>query len=309
MFVGLFVTRNCNLDCSYCFIKKNSKDPPLNDLKERIDKIKEIGCNMVYFMGGEPTLRKDIVELTRYCNKQNMFVVMDTNGTLLSKELIDKLADAGMNSMVVSLDGINRARQSKKTLSDNPCLIEDLEYASMKKGLFIAVNIVLTGLNTREVIPLLERITGKGIIITTCLVTQPPSKFISYSKNTVFNKKQLKELDLLFDTLIKKKKEGYPIFEPIHCYEHMKEFIRGRYNWRCGAGRHFFSVGLGGEISLCPETKSLGVNIKGIDKNYYQTYKGMFEKRLVECNKSCVENYALCESYYSSHKLRFFLSS
>ncbi|MFO8015693.1 MAG: radical SAM protein [Candidatus Woesearchaeota archaeon] len=305
MFVGLFLTRRCNLECSYCFSRKNIKDPSLDEVKKRVDKIKEIGCNIIYFMGGEPTLRKDIVEITRYCNDKGMFIVMNTNGRLLNKKMIDELSEAGMNSMVVSLDGVKKLKQSRKTLFDNPHLLSLLEHASCQEGMSITINTVLTGENTKDVIPLLIKASEHGLMMTTCLQTQPPSTFVDKGLNTRFSDEDAKKIHKLLDGLIEKRGEGYPLFEPIYCYKRMKEFLKGKYNWNCKAGRHFFSVDCDGSVSLCPETKTLGIHISDIDKSYYQKYKRLFEKQLKKCNKACVENYALCHSYYDDHKLRF----
>lgn len=305
MFVGLMVTRNCNLDCSYCFVRKKSKDPSTEDLKKRIDKIREIGCNVVYFMGGEPMLRKDIVELTRYCKSKGMFVCLDTNGTLLTKRSIDELSGNGMNVLVVSLDGIKKLAQSKKTLHDNPALVDILRYASQDKHMGVFVNMVLSCSNTGEVMPVLEKISGTGISMTTCLMSKNQENLHLYKNNTMFDKKTKKELGLLFDRIIRAKEKGCPMFEPVYCYERMKEFINCRYDWRCGAGRHFISIDPNGFLALCPETKHLGIRFENLDKHYYKKYKSLFKKEKTSCNRICVQNYAVMASYYNKNKIEF----
>lgn len=306
MFVGIFLTRNCNLECSYCFTRRKSKDPTTAEIKKRIDKVKELGCNIIYFMGGEPLLRKDLLSLTKYCSKKHIFTVMNTNGTLLSKDIIKSLAEAGMNALVVSLDGINEVKQSKKTLTYHPGLLNNLEYA-IRKGMKVTINTVITSSNSGEAAQLLELLKDRKIMMTTCLVTRHMSTVCSTGKNTKYNTEEQKKLSKLFDIFIKKIKQGYPVFEPVFVYERMKEFVRGKYSWRCNAGRHFFSVDCDGKVSLCPESVSLDIYFLSLDKEYYRKHKKIFFRQLKACNKSCVENYAVCESYYSDHKLNFFL--
>lgn len=209
MFVELFITRRCNLRCSYCFTwRKNFKDPSTEEIKKRIDKLKELGCNVISFMGGEPTLRKDLVELTKYAHKKKMFVSMDTNGTLLSKTLIDKLAKAGMDSVVVSLDGINKLKTSQKTVFNNPSIIDNLEYALKHKGIRAFTNFVLTKENIKEVIPLLELIKNKKIIFAISLITKNPECRIN--KKRIFNiqKKKFSHLINYLTNLSKRKNRG-----------------------------------------------------------------------------------------------------
>jgi radical SAM protein with 4Fe4S-binding SPASM domain len=59
----------------------------------------------VSWTGGEPTLRTDLVELTRYAVEIGLRVNLITNGTNLSKGLVDGLKSAGLSSAQVSIEG------------------------------------------------------------------------------------------------------------------------------------------------------------------------------------------------------------
>lgn len=310
MFVELFVTRRCNLRCSYCFTwKTEQKDPSTAEVKERIDKLKEMGCNVVSFMGGEPMLRSDIVDLTEYCCSKGLYVSMDTNGTALTRKKIDELADAGMSSVVVSLDGINKLESSKKTLHDNPDIVKNMTYARNHRGMRVFVNLVLTKENIREVLPLLEMIKSTGIIFAMSLHTKQPECRISEDKNIEYTDKELATFDKLFRRLAVLKKKGYPIFEPLCYYEKLHDFIRGKHDWECRAGRHFFSVDADGKFLLCSDSDPVPQNLMDMDKHYYRKHKHAFRKQLRKCNKTCTENYAFCASHYNDHKFEFLMTT
>ena len=69
--VHLFITRKCNLDCDYCFQKDNTKSDLSNmEIKRIIDKLYSHGTRILSFLGGEPTIRKDFVDLVKYANKK-----------------------------------------------------------------------------------------------------------------------------------------------------------------------------------------------------------------------------------------------
>lgn len=96
------------------------------------------------------------------------------------------------------------------------------------------------------------------------------------------------------------------MFEPLIYYKQLKEFIRGECNWKCKAGRHFFSVDTDGRFLLCSDSVPLNMNILSMDKDYWKKFKNKFYSQLQHCNKTCPENYAYCSSYYNDHKLEFF---
>lgn len=108
--VHICLTDRCNLTCRHCDIWKNT---PGNELdleawKKIIDEFREwIGPFSLKFAGGEPLVRRDIVELTRYCRDNEITVGINTNGTLINKKMAVELLDAGINELNVSLDGID----------------------------------------------------------------------------------------------------------------------------------------------------------------------------------------------------------
>jgi radical SAM protein with 4Fe4S-binding SPASM domain len=60
---------------------------------------------VLLFSGGEPTLRRDLVELMNYAKSRGMRVVISTNGTLISADKARAYTDVGLSYVGVSLDG------------------------------------------------------------------------------------------------------------------------------------------------------------------------------------------------------------
>ena len=98
----LAISNVCNLNCKMC---RTGREEPavmsLDILKRIIDKIPN--PEVVLAGNGEPLLYPDFLEAISYCKDKITRTV--TNGTLLTKELISELADAGLNYMKISLDG------------------------------------------------------------------------------------------------------------------------------------------------------------------------------------------------------------
>ena len=118
-FTQLVVVRKCNLSCGYCNeYDKTSEPVPLDILKQRLTKLKELGAFSVCFTGGEPTLHPDLPELIRFARHELKFfkTVMITNGFLLTKELIIALNEAGLQDMQISIDGVKTNDMTIKVL-------------------------------------------------------------------------------------------------------------------------------------------------------------------------------------------------
>lgn len=88
------VTSRCNTFCEYCYIDRKVKDLETSEIKIAIDRLDQAGVCTLLVTGGEPFIRKDILELLSYIFKKNFFeIYIYSNGTLLTKKEIDFLAD------------------------------------------------------------------------------------------------------------------------------------------------------------------------------------------------------------------------
>ena len=103
-------TRRCNLHCVHCYSSAGNVDSPevLNteEGKSFIRDLADFGVPVVLFSGGEPLLREDIFDLADFARQQGMRTVLSTNGTLITKEVAEKIQDVGFAEAGISLDGI-----------------------------------------------------------------------------------------------------------------------------------------------------------------------------------------------------------
>ena len=132
------LTNRCNVNCLYChhdgMVK--SKDEMTADELHTICKIaKKIGVRKIRLSGGEPLLKKDIVEIVeRIASLGFKDISMTTNGILLEK-YAQALKDAGLDRVNVSLDTLDRETFEFITKKD---YLEDA-----KKGILKAVEVGL----------------------------------------------------------------------------------------------------------------------------------------------------------------------
>ena len=102
------VTGACNLSCEYCRASATPL-PAEGELstQEALAFIDEVAPRrpMLILSGGEPLLRTDIFDIARYAMGRGVRVSLATNGTLLTPEAVEKIKEAGIVRVSVSLDG------------------------------------------------------------------------------------------------------------------------------------------------------------------------------------------------------------
>jgi heme b synthase len=103
------ITRNCNLSCVHCRAAA-TRGPYTGELDTQaclrlLDQIAATGTPIVILTGGEPLMRPDIFEVARYGTDKGLRMVMAPNGTLITETIAEKMADAGIKRISISLDG------------------------------------------------------------------------------------------------------------------------------------------------------------------------------------------------------------
>ncbi len=100
------VTYRCNFRCSFCnywCMEHKKEEQPLEAFETGGRKLSEVGNMMISLAGGEPLLRRDIVDIVAVLSKWHLPMIT-TNGWLATRELAAELWDAGLYGVSVSID-------------------------------------------------------------------------------------------------------------------------------------------------------------------------------------------------------------
>ncbi len=102
----------CNNNCRFCLSRHKDKTvKPLSteSVREEIRLAAKRGSTFIDFLGGEPTLRKDLPELISFARDNGFELIsITTNGRMLSnRDYTEKLVKAGLNSVIFSIHGHN----------------------------------------------------------------------------------------------------------------------------------------------------------------------------------------------------------
>ena len=103
-------TKTCNLKCRHCYMDSDSRrysdELSTEEAKKFIDDLAEFKVPVLLFSGGEPLMRQDFFELAEYAAEKNIRPTLSTNGTLITREVAEKIKSIGVGYVGISLDGL-----------------------------------------------------------------------------------------------------------------------------------------------------------------------------------------------------------
>jgi len=174
-YLRLSVIDRCDLRCAYCMPERMTFLPKAEVLSlEELHKLAlgfiDRGITKLRLTGGEPLVRRDMVELVRALGRKLgdglEELTLTTNGTRLA-EFADHLAAAGVRRINVSLDTLDRERFAKLARRDAlPQVLEGIA-AAREAGLKVKLNTVaLKGINEDELPELIAWAHGQQMDLT-----------------------------------------------------------------------------------------------------------------------------------------------
>jgi radical SAM protein with 4Fe4S-binding SPASM domain len=105
-------TNHCNLKCPECPSGLGILTRPLGLLKQDdftkiVDEINSTGFYIQLFFQGEPFINKQLPEMIKYSQANNIYVSISTNGHFISKENIDNVLQNSPDKLIYSVDGLD----------------------------------------------------------------------------------------------------------------------------------------------------------------------------------------------------------
>jgi uncharacterized radical SAM superfamily Fe-S cluster-containing enzyme len=156
------VTNRCNLKCPVCFanaaVSKRLYEPSYEEIRQMLKNLRNLDpvpAPAIQYAGGEPTVRKDIVELVELAIEEGFsHTQIATNGLRLSRkeEFAQELADAGLNTIYLQFDGITEEpyiyNRGKNLLPQKLKAIENCRKAGLG---IVLVPTIVKGINDNQI--------------------------------------------------------------------------------------------------------------------------------------------------------------
>ena len=116
MIVSWNTTNACNMYCAHCY--RDAGCPAAEELSTDeaftlLDQIAKAGFKIMIFSGGEPLMRPDILELVKHAADLKLIPVFGTNGTLITRDMAQRLKNAGARAMGISLDSLDPEKHDR----------------------------------------------------------------------------------------------------------------------------------------------------------------------------------------------------
>jgi cyclic pyranopterin phosphate synthase len=175
-YLRVSVTDRCDFRCVYCMAEDMSFLPKKDILSlEELDRVSsafiERGVRKLRLTGGEPLVRRNIMELVRSLSRHLKTgaleeLTLTTNGSQL-RRYADDLAGHGVRRINISLDTRDAAKFRAITRWGDLAKVLDGIEAALAAGLQVKINMVaLKDANEDEIIPMLEWCHGRGMDLT-----------------------------------------------------------------------------------------------------------------------------------------------
>ena len=150
------ITSKCNLHCAGCYSRCNhatTDAEPVSQLTSEewlriFDEADELGISFILLAGGEPMLRRDIIEAAG--KKQNILFPIFTNGTFIDEKYFT-LFDKCRNLVpIMSIEGSKEITDNRRGKGIYDKLIANMEEFK-KRGLIFGASVTVTTQNYKEV--------------------------------------------------------------------------------------------------------------------------------------------------------------
>lgn len=161
------VTRSCNLACVHC--RASARDEPYegelstDECFALLDEIASFARPVIILTGGEPLLREDIFDIAEYGTNKGLRIVMAPNGTLVDVETAERLKNAGVARISLSLDGATAAtHDSFRQVEGAFEAVMKAARAARGAGLEFQINPTVTSRNVDEIPAIMDLAVEMG---------------------------------------------------------------------------------------------------------------------------------------------------
>jgi radical SAM protein with 4Fe4S-binding SPASM domain len=245
------VTRRCPLNCQHCY-----NNLPMGDREARkrelsyaehcrlIDEIAAAGCLWLLFTGGEIFARRDFLDIYTYAKRRGLIITLFTNGTLITPEIADYLAEWRPFNIEITLYGATRETYERLTGvrgSYDRCMrgINLL----LERGLPLKLKSVAVTINKHEILDMQRFAEGLGVEFKYDAMMSPRIDCSQSPLAVRLRPEEIVELDLADPTRVA---EWRRIATQFNGPSQQSDEV-----YECGGGVNSFAVDPEGKMSIC----------------------------------------------------------
>jgi MoaA/NifB/PqqE/SkfB family radical SAM enzyme len=306
-YCSIFLTNACVLKCKICEIWRAAGDdqeldlegwkPALTRLRDVLDPEAEI-C----FTGGEPLIKKGIVELIRFAGEIGFRTGLNTNGYLLDAAMAEALRDASLWSITFSLDGLNEQTHDfiRGVPGSYKRVIQAIDHLSASR-IQIGIGTVIVEQNLDEITDLVfwteKQPRLQSIRFQAMMQPLATPQENSWHRNERYNPlwpKDIMKVNRVLDTLVglKEEKKVGKLSNPAAQLKIFRDYFRDPSAMMKARGCVFsdavININQTGELRLCPKMRSLGNVRTGSPQELLNSdHAGQVREAMKNCKTDC----------------------
>lgn len=298
-YVFFELTRQCNLKCRHCGSSCNRKlmqQIESNVVFRVIDEITDKVTpqqTMFCITGGEPLLYDEWAAIGSYISSKGYHWGMTTNGTLITPEIVEKMVEAGMKTISVSLDGLEEVHEwlrekkgcYKAAVKGIKMLVES------KKFRCVQVTTVVHPKNISDLESMHEFFKNLKVDSWKLTGVEPIGEAINNPELFLSGKQYRQLLDFICEKRTSKELEV--TFGCSHFLTEKYDNAVRKQRFICGAGTMIASISADGDILGCLDIDNRAATKQGnvyeenfwdVWENKFEIFRGKRENKREKCN-------------------------
>jgi len=236
------ITYVCNLECPTCFrwtAKPDEHELTAAQWKDVLRKLKAwLGAFNLTFTGGEPFLRRDILDIFRFAAENGIVTGVVSNGSLIDKALAREIVGSGLDGLTLSLNSMipevhNKTRGTNAAFNEVMTAIDNL---ADRDGMRLVLSTTIVKESVSGLPDVIEFARSRGLYGVNFQPIMPATTLPIFNKDgqavktsvgspyrNLLQQRDNAVVDETFERLLWMKERGYPI---LNSSDHLKEIAR-----------------------------------------------------------------------------------
>ncbi|GAC1544573.1 MAG: GDL motif peptide-associated radical SAM/SPASM maturase [Polyangiales bacterium] len=255
------VTLQCDLACRHCGSRAGRARPDELDTAQALDLVAQLADLQVLevtLIGGEAYLREDWPQIVRAIRARGMDCSITTGGRGLTRERAQQAADAGVQSVSVSFDGLEQTHDGLRGVRGSFVAAMSAVEHLHEAGVPVNANTQIGRASVREIPALFDLLAGSGIRAWQMQLTVPMGRAADRPELILEPYQMLEVMPMLARVRRRADETGVKLWpgNNIGYFGPYESVLRGGFpaghGTGCGAGRSVLGLEANGDVKGCP---------------------------------------------------------